>query len=76
MTDGNQLAYPCDGNYAGEARSNNDAGLTKREYFAAMAMEGYLASYAGLKENPVSEIVAGLSVKCADALIAELNKPS
>lgn len=44
--------------------------LTKRELFAAMAMQGLLAS-------PVEATVqsfAEASVKTADALIAELNK--
>lgn len=44
-------------------------GLTKREHFAAMAMQGYLANYAGLEKS-----LAELSVDMADALIAELNK--
>jgi hypothetical protein len=44
-------------------------GLTKREYFAAMALQGYIASgLAGEKT------VAMHSVTAADALIAELNK--
>lgn len=52
-----------------------NAGLTKREYFAALAMQGILANrtvqsfsngfHVGLSED---------AVKHADALIAELNK--
>jgi hypothetical protein len=48
--------------------------LTKREYFAAVAMQGMLA-------NPVPQLVAAdyetmasYSVKQADALIKELSK--
>lgn len=46
-------------------------GLTKREYFAALAMQGLLAD-----ENNLSTIqsAAAYAVKFADALIAELNK--
>lgn len=41
-------------------------GLTKREYFAALAMQGYLASGRGYMHI--------WAVEEADALIAELNK--
>lgn len=43
-------------------------GLTKREYFAAMAMQAI--SFNGLNYNAAAED----AVKYADALIAELNK--
>lgn len=48
-------------------------GLTTREYFAAMAMQGICA-------NPTTEIqpngqaIAIVALECADALIAELNR--
>jgi len=46
-------------------------GLTKREYFAATAMQGICCSHAfGLYPHEY----ANLAVKLADALIAELNK--
>jgi len=51
-------------------------GLTKREYFAAMAMQGLLAMLSN--SNPTTggfyETTALESVRLADALIAELNK--
>jgi len=48
-------------------------GLTKREYFAAMAMQGYLASVpSDVVERP--EYAASHAVKYADALINALNK--
>ena len=47
-------------------------GLTKRELFAAMAMEGLLAG----SERWISfEKRAHTAVTCADALLAELAKP-
>lgn len=47
-------------------------GLTKRERFAMEAMQGLLAAtYTATWDWPS---VAEHSVKCADALIAELNK--
>ena len=43
-------------------------GLTKRELFATMAMQGILSC------NSVVQDTAGWAVKYADALIKELNK--
>ena len=45
-------------------------GLTKREYFAAMAMQGLLAGNASDSIEDASKY----AVKAADALIEELNK--
>jgi hypothetical protein len=55
-------------------------GLTKREWFAGLAMQGMLASCPeGVRFNPKErplplEAWAQYSVKMADALIAELAK--
>jgi len=48
-------------------------GLTKREYFAAMAMQGIIAKPATLTTN---EKFAAAAVSMADALIAALNETS
>lgn len=45
-------------------------GLTKRELFAAMAMQGYMAT----ENTPIPEQTATVCVKYADALLAELAK--
>ena len=45
-------------------------GLTKREYFAAMAMQGIITGESIIK--PIT--TAQAAVNCADALINELNK--
>ena len=68
MTNGNDDAFATlalckDGEAAGEG------GLTKREYFAAMAM----ATLANNMEWSWPE-TASVSVKAADALIAALNE--
>ena len=53
-------------------------GLTKREYFAAAAMQGILANpdfrtmFIGANNLNVSELAAEFSVSCADALLAKL----
>lgn len=53
-------------------------GLTKREYFAAMAMQGLLSIHDdtnGIVPNESNLIyMAGLSVKAADTLLKELEK--
>ena len=49
------------------------SGLTKREYFAALAMQGICGDgIPGSHHNPIT--TAELAVEYADALIAELNK--
>lgn len=48
-------------------------GLTKREYFAAMAMQGYLASFSG-EGLATPSTMAMRAIGYADALINELNK--
>lgn len=53
-------------------------GLTKREYFATLAMQGLVSNIRSgspdsMLEKPKN--VAGWAVAFADALIAELNKP-
>jgi hypothetical protein len=47
-----------------------DLGLTKREYFAGLAMQGYLNERHSLDNKKLAE----WSVKMADALLAELDK--
>jgi hypothetical protein len=48
-----------------------NAGLTKREYFAAMALQGLLTDNESANTR---EEFAGYAVKFADALIEELSK--
>lgn len=53
-----------------------DIGLTKREYFAGLAMNGIIANnWKGYAEkNPECEMLAKTSVNYADALLDQLNK--
>jgi hypothetical protein len=48
------------------------SGLTKREYFAAMAMAGMLGD--STTTDVPSTKIALYSVECADALLSELAK--
>lgn len=52
------------------------SGMTVREYFAVIAMQGLLASDTGVDEQPrwSSEEIARLAVYQADALIARLKE--
>lgn len=53
-----------------------DCGLTKREYFAVMALQGILSGVSGVEQlahvHPASW--SETAVQYADTLIAELNK--
>ncbi len=50
-------------------------GLVKREYFAAIALQGILAGDAGSSRTPTAT-AAKLAVESADYLIMELNSAS
>ena len=57
----------------GHARHDVHIGLTKREYFAGLAMQGYCSSkefYAGTHQQSIAQA----SVDMADALLIELGK--
>jgi hypothetical protein len=50
-------------------------GLTKREYFAGLAMQGLLA---GIPADGIIDYgeIADDSIRCADALLTQLEKPN
>jgi hypothetical protein len=52
---------------------DSEYGLTKREYFAAMALQGFVAATRYDSDSDI-EYFAQIAVQAADALIAELNK--
>lgn len=49
-------------------------GLTIRQYFAAMALQGFISSRIGIELSEYEQSVAECSVRFADALIKELNR--
>lgn len=51
--------------------NENQRGLTKREYFATMALQGCISNSGNRK---TSEELAEAAVKLADALLMELEK--
>jgi len=68
-----------DGQY-GSSKDMGGSGLTKREHFAGLAMQGVLADSkimdaARIDDDIVTEhFVAGLAVEYADALLAALEE--
>lgn len=50
-------------------------GLTKREWFAGMALQGAIASFAGSESVPTPERFAEIAYAQADAMLAARRKP-
>ena len=71
--DANSAAFPCEQGTDpnGDWNMSFEPGMTKREYFAVMALQGMLAS--DLKDEFSLEIQARCAVRAADALLAELG---
>ena len=76
MTDGNEPAFAKAGWYQNpDIYVDEQLGLTKREYFAAMALQGLLADAETAKQFETSPIgIPQTAVMAADALIEALNK--
>jgi hypothetical protein len=49
-------------------------GITLRQYYAGLAMQG-ICSNSSTEVKPYAKEIAFISVELADALINELNKP-
>jgi hypothetical protein len=78
MENGNQPAFATHGTYNPNNNNYNcdeQIGLTKREYFAGLAMQGLLASVS-YASNYKDGAIVSQSVKIADALLEELDKPT
>lgn len=70
LSNSSEYAYPSDKNQV-------TGGLTKREYFAGLAIQGLLANPQnsnGLDFQEVREIIASKAVAMADVLLSELDK--
>jgi len=80
MNNSDMPAMPVSEDYVSEfanGRDNTDAysnwvGLTKREHFAGLAMQGLLSS--GFAETNTQDIVAEWAYAYADALLVEPSK--
>jgi hypothetical protein len=67
MENGKQSAFPLDGNHIGHP---DTIGLTKREYFAGLAMQGLLAQDSWASEK----VLAENAIIYADELLKQLEK--
>ncbi len=75
MTDGNAMAFARPAyQYASGAYDAPIDGVTKREYFAALAMQGMVSKDGSMVPGYDRSKTAGMAVEYADALIAALNK--
>lgn len=61
----NESAFPKNMNLTG--------GLTKREWFAVMALQGFISTLT-INRDDHAELLSQTAVKYADALIAELER--
>lgn len=64
-----QPAFPVVADFGKDERQCSE-GLTKREYFAAMALSGWLAD----PNRMTAEEAISLSIAAADKLLEELSK--
>lgn len=83
MNNGDKPAMPTSAQPGGYHNPHNphaiaapitEGGMTKREAFAMAAMQGEIAGSAG-GQRPAPGSAAQYAVECADALLAELDKP-
>lgn len=76
MTNANDLINPAWINNGPDDRGYTNYGLIKREYFAAMAMQGLLASSPKAEDGSAEHIYITIrrAVLAADELIEQLNK--
>jgi len=74
-----QSTFPLDPDH--NSKYTEYAGLTKREYFAGLAMVGLLSNsgqvqtFAGNRPEPVPSYVAKTAIDLADELLKQLEKP-
>lgn len=67
MTKANDLAFPV------YVQNHLHVGLSKREYFAAMAMQGIISNH-GMIDSTNWDWLSEQSVNAADALMNALNE--
>lgn len=67
MDNGKKCIYPVE-----EFTQYKTTGLTKREYFAGLALQGVLSNSDTYNLSP--ETAASHCIACADALLSELEK--
>ena len=68
MKNSDKPAYP---NQKGAGESIPISGLTKREYFAGLAMQAILT---GIQTEPIHETISKWAIESADELLKQLEK--
>lgn len=71
------MTHPSEQAFPGQVHLRGD-GLTKREYFAALAMQGLISSETEtfrFAQQDRRKLLAEEAIKTADALIKELSNP-
>lgn len=84
MITGNEPAFPSDHEWSEGGKDllgapvivhRKSFGLSKREYYAGLAIQGLLSNTDTLSDTQIV-FFAEKAVKAADALMAELNQPN
>lgn len=70
MENKDQSAFPQDGNSTGHPDTQ---GLTKREYFAGLAMQGMIATALLNLSKEEAIVVAAQAIQFADELLKQLE---
>lgn len=66
-------AFPCD-RLILDGQAYSGAGLTRREWFAGLAMQGQINNPLRLGDDEAHRLIAERSYRIADAMIAEGKK--
>ena len=82
MENGKQSAFPLDGEVSNQCgNGTSPTGLTKREYFAGLAMQGLMSNPEFIKggsfdfeSRKTAERVSRISTKVADELLTQIEK--
>lgn len=72
MKNSDQSAFPLDYDVDG-FKESKQSGLTKREYFAGLVMQGIIASSNNRQEYSEIEKITKLSLKYSDELLKQLE---
>lgn len=63
-------AFPLPLGWGNRSEPDESGGMSLRDFFAATALQGWLASFAGSDVSPVPDECAELAYELADAMIA------
>jgi len=74
MENGKQSAFSCVDTICPDGTRTEplQIGLTKREYFAGLAMQGMFSQHSFILKDTTE--LATIAIKCADELLKQLDK--